>query len=194
VGDAARQSSQDKQRGSGAREQAPEPRFLAVGQVSGAHGIHGEIRVTILTEDPQRFGRLRRVWLGRDDQEPTPWTLEGFRLHKGRALLKLEGCDDRSMAESLRPNLVLIPLEEAIPLEEDEYYEHQIVGLEVWTTSGEQLGKVEDILYTGANEVYIVRDQAPGGREILIPAIEDVVVEIDLEAGRITIEPLEGLL
>jgi 16S rRNA processing protein RimM len=167
---------------------------LAVGQVAGAHGICGEIKVTILTEDPQRFDRLSRVWLGRDEQEPTPWTLEGFRLHKGRALLKLKGCDDRDMAESLRPNLVLIPLEEALPLEEDEYYEHQIVGLEVWTTSGERLGEIEDILYTGANEVYIVRGDTPGRQEILIPAIEEVILEIDVEAGRLTIEPLEGLL
>ena len=192
--DAARQPSQDQQRGSGARRQAPEPRFLAVGQVTGAHGILGEIKVTILTEDPQRFDRLSRVWLGRDEQEPIPWPLEGFRLHKGRALLKLKGCDDRSMAESLRPNLVLIPLKEAIPLEEDEYYEHQIVGLEVWTAGGERLGEIEDILYTGANEVYIVRGETPDRKEILIPAIEEVIVEIDLEAGRLTIEPLEGLL
>lgn len=192
--DAARQPSQDQPRGSGARRQAPEPRFLAVGQVSGAHGVQGEIKVTILTEDPQRFGQLDRVWLGRDEEEPAPWPLEGFRLHKGRALLKLKGCDDRSMAESLRPNLVLIPLEEALPLEGDEYYEHQIVGLEVWTVSGEHLGEIQEILYTGANEVYIVRSSAPGGKEILIPAIEDVIVEIDLEAGRLTIEPLEGLL
>ena len=188
------QQTTNRAEGSEGQGRPSEPRFLIIGSVVGSHGVRGEIKVQILTDDPHRFGLLKQVFIGLEDQEPTPWTLEGFRLHKGRALLKLEGCDDRSMAESLRPNLVLIPLEEAIPLEEDEYYEHQIVGLEVWTTSGEQLGKVEDILYTGANEVYIVRDQAPGGREILIPAIEDVVVEIDLEAGRITIEPLEGLL
>jgi len=167
---------------------------LAVGQVAGAHGIRGEIKVAVLTDDPQRFGQLSQVWLGRDEQEPTPWALEGFRLHKGRALLKLKGCDDRSMAESLRPNLVLIPLEKAIPLEEDEYYEHQIVGLEVWMVSGERLGEIEEILYTGANEVYVVRGDEPDRQEILIPAIEEVIREIDLEAGRLTIEPLEGLL
>lgn len=193
MGDAARHSSQQHDRGSGAESQVPEPRFLAVGQVAGAHGLRGEIKVTVLTEDPERFARLSQVWLGRDEQQPTPWPLEAYRLHKGRALLKLAGCDDRAMAESLRQHLVLVPLEEAIPLEEDEYYEHQIIGLEVWTASGERLGEVDEILYTGANEVYVVRSDRPGQRELLIPAIEEVVIEVDLEAGRLTIEPLEGL-
>jgi 16S rRNA processing protein RimM len=192
VEDAARQSSPKEQWGSGATG-VPEPRFLAVGQVAGAHGIRGEIKVNILTDDPERFGRLSRVWLGRDEEEPVPWPLEGYRLHHGRALLKLEGCDNRTLAESLRAHLVLVPLEEAIPLEEDEYYEHQIIGLGVWTSSGERLGEIEEILYTGANEVYIVRSDEPGRKEILIPAIEEVVLEIDLEAGRMTIEPLAGL-
>lgn len=191
--DAARQLSPEEQRGSGARG-VPEPRFLAVGQVAGAHGVRGEIKVSILTDEPERFGRLSRVWLGPDDQEPVPWKLEGYRLHHGRALLKLKGCDSRNMAESLRASLVLVPIEEAIPLEEDEYYEHQIVGLVVWTSSGQRLGVIEEILYTGANEVYIVRGEEPGRKEILIPAIEEVVLEIDLAAGRMTIEPLEGLL
>jgi 16S rRNA processing protein RimM len=192
VEDAARQSPPEERRGSGATG-IPEPRFLAVGQVAGAHGVRGEIKVTILTQEPERFGRLSRVWLGPDDHDPVPWTLEGHRLHHGRALLKLEGCDNRNAAESLRAYLVLVPLAEAIPLEEDEYYEHQIIGLVVWTASGERLGQIEEILYTGANEVYIVRSDKPGRREILIPAIEEVVLEIDLEAGRMTIEPLEGM-
>lgn len=190
--DAARRSPSEEQRGSGARG-VPEPRFLTVGQIAGAHGVLGEIRVNILTQEPERFGRLSRVWLGRDDQEPLPWLLEGYRLHRGRALLKLEGCDDRNMAASLRAYLVLVPLEEAIPLEEDEYYEHQIVGLVVWTASGERLGTIEEILYTGANEVYVVHSEDPARKEILVPAIEEVVLEVDLEAGRMTIEPLEGM-
>jgi 16S rRNA processing protein RimM len=193
VEDAARQSSPEEQRGSGAKA-LPEPRFLVVGQVVGAHGVRGEIKVAILTQEPERFGRLSRVWLGRDNQEPVPWPLEGYRLHRGRALLKLAGCDDRNMAQSLRDYLVLIPLEEAIPLQEDEYYEHQIVGLVVWTASGERLGEIEEILYTGANEVYVVRAEDPARKEILVPAIDEVVREIDLDAGRMTIEPLDGML
>jgi len=168
---------------------------LAVGQVVGAHGIRGEVKVQILTDDPRRFDRLEQVWLGTADvDDPLPWPLESYRLHKGRALLKLQGCDDRSTAETLRGYLVQIPIEQAIPLEEGEFFEHQIVGLQVWTSAGEHLGQVEEILYTGANEVYVIRSLQPGRAEILIPAIEDVVLEIDPQAGRLVVELIEGLV
>jgi 16S rRNA processing protein RimM len=123
-----------------------------------------------------------------------PWLLEGYRLHKGRALLQLEGCEDRATAETLRGYLVQVPREEAIPLEEGEYFEHQILGLAVWTRAGECLGIVEEIIFTGANEVYVVRDSAPDRREILIPAIQDVVLEVDLAAGRLVVDLPVGLV
>ena len=189
--DAAQRRTRRKDRGSGQAGRAPEPRFLAIGQVQGAHGILGELKVEILTEDPTRFGRLKRVYLGREGEEPLPRRLEAFRLHLGRALLKIEGCDDRTTAEALRGTLVQVPFEEALPLKEGEYYEHQIVGLPVWTTAGEHLGEVIEILYTGANDVYLVR--AAGSQEILIPAIAGVIVEVDLEAGRMVVELPEGL-
>ncbi|HNS51236.1 MAG TPA: ribosome maturation factor RimM [Anaerolineae bacterium] len=189
--DAAQRRTRQRDRGSGRLARAPEPRFLAIGQVAGAHGIRGELKVEILTEEPARFGRLKRVYLGREGEDPQPRGLEAFRLHLGKALLKIEGCDDRTAAEALRGALLQVPIEEAIPLKEGEYYEHQIVGLPVWTTAGESLGEVDEILYTGANDVYVVR--GAGGREILVPAIAGVIVEVDLEAGRLVVELLEGL-
>lgn len=179
--------------GSGGQGRAPEPRYLAVGLVIGPHGVRGELKVEVLTEDPHRFRLLRRVFLGPDGEEPVPWPLKSYRMHKGRILLQLEGCNDRTMAESMRGYLVQVPLEEAIPLNEGEYYEHQILGLEVWTEAGEHLGQVVDILYTGANDVYVIQDAESEGRELLIPAIREVVLEVDLAAGRLVIRPLEGL-
>ena len=176
------------QSGSGEHDRPPEPRFLAVGRIVGVHGVRGEIKVEILTEDPHRFGRLAQVFVGPDEGEPTAWPLEGYRLHKGRALLKLGGCDDRTAAETLRGLLVQVPLEEAIPLAEGEYYEHQIVGLDVWTVGGDYLGEVVEILYTGANEVYVVHGPPPRRREVLIPAIRQVVLEVDLDAGRLRVD------
>jgi len=167
---------------------------LVIGQVVGAHGIRGELRVEILTEDARRFGLLEQVFIGLEDEEPVAWPLEGYRLHMGRALLKLRGCDDRTVAATMRGYLVQVPREEAIPLEEGEYFEHQILGLEVWTAAGEPLGEIVDILYTAANEVYVVQGPNLGRRELLIPAIEDVVLEVDLEAGRLVVQLLEGLL
>jgi len=164
---------------------------LAVGEVLGAHGIRGEIKVEVLTDDPERYRGFRHVLIGPPDQEPVAWPLEAYRLHKGRALLKLDGCDDRNCAEAMRGQLVQIPIDQAVQLEDEEYYEHQIVDLEVWTGDGEYLGKVVEVLYTGANEVYVV--QTEHASEVLIPAIDSVVRSIDVDAGRIVVDLMEGL-
>lgn len=188
---AAARPSTKRNRGSGQQGHAPEPRFLAIGQVIGVHGLRGELKVKILTEDPTRFRLLKRVLIGLEGEEPQPRRLEGHRLHQGQALLKLEGCDDRETGQALRGHFVLIPLAEAIPLGEGEYWEHQIVGLAVWSEAGELLGEVVEILYTGANDVYVVRN--PDG-EILIPAIAGVIREVDLEGGRLLVQLPEGLV
>lgn len=164
------------------------PRYLVIGQVARPWGTRGELKVEIMTDFPDRFALLRKVYLG---PKAVPFALEGFRLHKGSALLKLEGCHDRATVEKLRGQLVQIPIEEAMPLEQDEYYEHQIVGLAVWTAGGECLGTVDEIISTGSNDVYVVRAE---GRDILIPAIEDVVLEVNLTKGRLMVELMEGLI
>jgi 16S rRNA processing protein RimM len=164
------------------------PRYLVIGRVVRPWGTQGEVKVEIMTDFPDRFSLLRKVYLG---PKAVPFVLEGFRLHKGAALLKLEGCHDRATVEKLRGQLVQIPIEEAMPLDQDEYYEYQIVGLAVWTVGGEYLGTVDEVVFTGSNEVYVVRGE---GREILIPAIEDVVLEINLDQGRLMVELMEGLI
>jgi 16S rRNA processing protein RimM len=194
VDTAGNRQSTEGQQGSGEQRRAPEPRFLAVGQIVGVHGLRGELKVEILTDDPHRFRLLEQVYVGLDDQEPVAWPLEGYRLHKGRALLKLRDCDDRDTAETFRGYLVQVTREAALPLEDGEYYEHQIEGLDVWSVAGEHLGEVVELIYTGANEVYVVRGTGLQPREILIPAIEDVVLEVDLEGGRLVVALPEGLL
>jgi 16S rRNA processing protein RimM len=190
---AAHRSTEGQIRGSGGQGRSPEPRFLTIGLVVGAHGLRGELKVAILTDDPQRFGLLDRVFVGQEDENPVARAIEGFRLHKGRALLRLEGCYDRTAAEALRGYLVQIPSEEALPLKEGEYYEHQILGLEVWTASGEYLGELVEIIYTGANDVYVVQPADANGKDILVPALEDVVLDVDPDAGRLVVELPEGL-
>jgi 16S rRNA processing protein RimM len=188
---AAERLTEAKDRGSGGQRRALEPRYLAVGQIVGVHGVHGELKVEILTEAPDRFGLLDRVFIGLEGEEPLPWRLESYRLHKGRALLKLTNCDDRTQAEIFRRQLVQIPLQDALPLEEGTYYEYQILGLAVWTVAGEYLGEVVEIIPTGANDVYVI-DRA-GKPDLLIPAIEEVIHEVDLEIGRMVITIPEGL-
>jgi 16S rRNA processing protein RimM len=189
----AKQPDFEHDEGSGGREGTPEPRFLAVGQVVGMHGLRGELKVKILTDDPQRFALLERVYVGPDGAEPSPRVLEGARPHKGHVLLKLQGCNDRDSAETFRGCLIQIRREEAIPLEEGQYHEYQILGLQAHTVSGENLGEVVEIIYTGANEVYIIERPAPGAPQLLIPAIKDVVLEVDLESGHLLVELPEGL-
>jgi len=166
-----------------------EPRFIAVGQVVKPHGVRGEVAVEVLTDFPGRFALLERVYLSEDD--PRPVALESVRFHKGRALLKLGGYDDRTAVEALRGELVLVPIDEAMPLEPDQYYQDDLIGLEVWTTDEEYLGQVVEILETGANDVYIVQGERG---EILLPAIADVIQWIDLEENRMVVELMEGLI
>lgn len=174
-------------RGSGAPRRRPEPRYLAIGRVARPFGLHGELRVQLYTEYPEQLGRLHAVYLGSDVQ---PCQVESVRLHKGAALFKLAGIDDRTAAETLRGALVQIAREQAVPLEKDEYYEHQIVGMTVVEEDGTLLGRVTEIVSTGANDVYVV--VGPDG-ELLLPAIESVILEIDLQLDQMVVHVMEGL-
>ena len=151
------------------------------------HGLAGEVEAQILTDFPDRFDMLKTVYLG---EHYTPAVLESQRRHGHRILLKFEGCEDREEAEKLRGELIYVPVDEAVPLEEDEYYLHEIVGLQAWTTEGEYLGRIEEVIDTGSNDVYVVRD---GVRETLIPALSDVVLRIDIAHGRIEVQLMKGL-
>jgi 16S rRNA processing protein RimM len=173
------------------RSSGPEFRYLAVGRVVRAHGIHGEISVTVLTDFPERFGTTEWVYLG-NEVEATPYRIEKYRWHKQNVLLTLAGVTDRTQAEQLRGQFVQVPIEEAVPLPEGSYYLYQLVGLDVITTEDQFLGTITQILETGANDVYVVRGD--GQQEVLIPAIADVVKTVDLEKGRVIVELIEGLI
>jgi len=151
------------------------------------HGLKGEVKAEILTDFPDRFSLLKTVYLG---EELSPATLEGHRAAGSKIILKLDGCEDRDQAGMLRGKPIYVPVEEAMPLGEDEYYVHEVVGLQVWTTEGELLGHVDEILFTGSNDVYIVKD---GDKEVLIPALSDVVKKVDIKEGRMEVRLLEGL-
>jgi 16S rRNA processing protein RimM len=168
----------------------PELRYLAIGRVVRAHGLKGEISVTVLTEFPERFEIIEQVYLG-DQFEATPYPLKSYRWHKDNVLLTLSGITNRDEAETLKGQLVQVPIEEAMPLPDGAYYHYQLVSLEVVTTAGERLGVLSEVMETGANDVYVVDNE---GKEILLPAIADVVKSIDMEKGRIVVEVIEGLI
>jgi len=180
------------QRGSG-EGRNPEPSYVVVGRVRRPHGIRGEIRVEILTDYPERLVQRDNVYLARphspDDVQRYP--LEALRPHKGILLIKLGGVDDRDAAERLRGMLVQVPLEEAVPLEEGEYYYFQLTGVDVETDTGEWLGRVADVIEGGAHDVYVIR--GPRG-EILLPAVEDVILELDMEREKMVVHLLPGMV
>lgn len=177
-------------RGSDRTGDSAEPRFLAIGRIVRAHGVRGDLVVEVWTDFPERFYTMEVAYLG-NAQEAEPRRVVSARPYKDRVLLRFEDCSDRSSAERLTGLLVQIPVEEAHPLPEGEYYPHQLVGMEVVTTDGEHLGHLSEVLFAPANDIYVVsRSQG----ELWLPAIADVVQQVDLAAKRMVVKLLDGLI
>jgi 16S rRNA processing protein RimM len=151
--------------------------------------VRGELKCRVVTDFPaQRFKPGNHLVISSRD-----WRVRSARVRGNLVYLRLHDLDDRTAAETLRGQDVLVAREDAVHLPEGEFFWHQVIGLRVEDTSGKLLGSVKEILETGANHVYVVT--APGQRkEILVPAIKDVVQLIDPAAGRMVIDPLPGLL
>ncbi|MBZ0294575.1 MAG: ribosome maturation factor RimM [Anaerolineae bacterium] len=170
------------------------PFYLLLGEILRPHGIRGELRVRILTDYPERMLEFDSVHIGTDPESPEAaiYQIEKLRLSKGYGLLKLEGIDDRNQAELLRDLYVMIDVDEAIPLEEGEFYLYQVIGLTVQTEQGQALGTIREVLETGANDVYII--DSPEYKEILLPVTPETVLNTDIQSGLVTVRLPEGLL
>ena len=166
---------------------------LAVGRILGAHGLRGEVKVESHTDFDSRFASGQQLLIG-DDLLLAK--IESSRPHKGVFLVQFNEVTDRVSAEDLLNEWLYIPEEAAMELEADSYWVHDIVGLKVQTESRSQLGEVADVLFTGANEVYIIRP-APGvngDRDLLIPALAEVVRAVDIGGGTLTVRLQPGML
>jgi 16S rRNA processing protein RimM len=167
---------------------SPEPRegFVAVGRIVRPWGLRGDVKVQSLTDVPERFDPGSTLWLA-----GTRRTVAAAREHRGALYLKLAGVDDAEAAEALRGELLEVPERELAPLDEDEFYNFQLIGLDVRTDAGDVLGRVAEVLPTGGNAVLVVR----GDRgELLLPFIDEVVQTVDLAAGLMTVTLIEGLV
>lgn len=173
----------------GLAEETSEPRFLVIGRVIKPHGVRGEVKVEVHTELPERFSWLEHVYVG--DHEPMAVPVEKVRFHKSWVILKLAGYNDRNEAEKLRAQWLHVPEDEALPLEEGEYYLYQVIGCNVISDEGQVLGKVTEVIETKANNVFVV--EGPIG-ELLLPDIDEVIKEVDLENGRVLVHLIPGLL
>lgn len=166
-------------------------RLIRIGQVITTQGINGEVRVLPLTDFPERFNSLAEVLISRQGSLQK-LVIEGVRQHKHFVIIKFSGYDSPEAAAALRGVFLQIPEEQVMPLPEGHYYFFQLVGMTVVTTSGRVLGKIAEILQTGSNDVYLVRDETDH-REILIPALKSVVRQIDLETGVMQVDLPPGL-
>lgn len=165
-------------------------KFVLVGKVVRPQGIKGKLKVRPLA-DPDVFSAAIGVYLEKGKEPAAYYKLLSSQLHKGAVLLGLEGVDTMSRAEGLVGSRVFTEMSTLEKLPDGEYYWFQIIGLDVLTEEGRLLGKVAEILQTGSNDVYVVRD---GSKEYLIPAIGQVVKLIDVSLGRMVISPMKGLL
>ena len=160
---------------------------VVIGTVVAPFGIKGEVKVRIETDFPERFESLTEVWVKPRTGQGRMRRVEHTRFHQDGALVKFEGCSDRSCAEELRGAQLRIDRAQLRVLEPGQFYVHDIVGLDVYTTDGEYLGQITEVLKGVANDVYVTP-------RAMIPAIKQVVREIDLAARKMVVEPVEGLL
>ncbi|MDH5506609.1 MAG: ribosome maturation factor RimM [Anaerolineae bacterium] len=164
------------------------PEFLAVGKLHRTHGLRGELFMSLQTDFPERIKPGTRLYLG---SEKKPGEVASCRPYKKGLLVSFKEHATVEDAGMLRNQLVFVRSDDRPPLPEGEYYHHQLLGLRVVSENGEDLGFLAEILETGANDVYIVRPES--GVELLLPAIDDVVLEIDLDQGVMKVHVLEGL-
>lgn len=161
----------------------PAPERLVIGRVRRPWGLRGGLRIEVLTERPERFRIGAEVFI-----QSKPYRIRRVRREKGSLIIWLSGVDTLETAQAMRGQLLEVPFTPPPP---ERFYQFQMLGLEVWTDTGEFLGHIQDILETGSNDVYVVR--GPLG-EVLLPAIDTVVQQIDLDQRRMRVHPLPGLL
>ena len=164
--------------------------MLQVGVITTTHGLKGEVKVFLTSDDPKRFDTLDEVILV-EGARSRPLSIEHVKYFKGRPILKFKGLDRIEDVEHLRGCPLMVTRENALPLAEGEYFIGDLIGCTCYLEDGTELGKLVDVLQTGANDVYHVK--TPGGRVVLIPVIPDVVRDIDLEKGEIRIFKMKGL-
>lgn len=156
-----------------------------MGRIARSHGVGGEVSVQTLTEVGARFepGSVLRL------EDDRTLTVERSRPHHDRLLVKFEGIDDRDAADALRGSVLVVPVDQAPPIEDpDRFWIHQVVGLEVVTEEGRSLGRIREVQGNPANDLWVTEEGQ------LIPAVREVVIGVDLAGGRVTVRPLPGLL
>ncbi|WP_339174368.1 ribosome maturation factor RimM [Anoxybacillus sp. FSL W8-1294] len=168
-------------------------KWFHVGKIVNTHGIRGEVRVisrTDFAEERYKIGNVLYIFM--ENKPPVEVKVASHRVHKSFDLLTFEGYDNINLVEPFKGAMIKIPETQLQPLNEGEYYFHEIIGCTVVTEDGEPIGEIKEILTPGANDVWVVKRKKGG--DVLIPYIDDVVKQVDIENKTITIHVMEGLL
>lgn len=165
--------------------------LLQVGIITSTHGVRGEVKVYPTTDDPRRFRRLREVILD-TGREKLNLEIEGVKFFKQFVILKFKGLDNINDIEKYRQKSLYVTRKNAVRLQRDEYFIADLIGLKVQDEDGAELGTVKDVIETGANDVYEV--EMADGRSLLLPAIKQCILNVDVEKGMMQVHVLEGLL
>lgn len=166
-------------------------RLLQVGVITSTHGLKGEVKVFPTTDEPKRFKKLKEVILD-TGKEQLPVAIESVKFFKNFVILKMKGFDRIEDVEHLRQKSIYVTRDHAVKLKENEYFIADLIGLAVETDEGKHLDILKDVLQTGANDVYVVDTQEYG--EVLLPAIRECILEVHIEAGRMTVHLMDGLV
>ena len=164
--------------------------FLEIGQIVNTFGIKGMVKVKPFTDDITRFDRLKNIYIEIHKNRKI-YEIEEIKYHKNMVLIKLKGIDKVEDAELLRNAYLKVDRKDEPELEEGTYYIVDLLGLDVYSDDGKFLGNVDDIYNTGSNDIYVVKNEM--GKTLLLPAISEVIKEINLENKKITVHLLKGL-
>ena len=166
-------------------------KLLQVGVITSTHGLKGEMKVFPTTDDPLRFKELKTVLLG-TEKDYIPVTVERVKFFKQFVILKLKDFDRIEDVENFRRKSLFVTREQAVPLEDNEYFIADLIGMEVFLEDGSAFGKIRDVLQTGANDVYVIDSYEHG--EVLLPAIHQCVIAVNVEEEKMVIHLLDGLI
>ena len=165
--------------------------YLRVGVIASTHGLKGEVKVFPTTDEPERFRKLKKVFLD-TGKEYLPLKIKSVKFFKNQVILKFDEFQDINEVEKYRGKDLLIDREQALPLAENENFIVDLINMDVYEEEEQRLGTLTDVLQTGANDVYVVETEE--GKEILLPAIPSCILEVDVEAAKMIVRIPEGLL
>lgn len=165
--------------------------YLEIGQIVNTFGIKGMVKVKPFTDNIERFNNLEKIYI-KNKSGQTEYKIQEVKYHKNMVLIKFEGIENPEQADLLRNSYLIVDRETEEPLEPGRYYIVDMIGLDVFTDDNEYLGKLEDIYNTGSNDIYVVKNEL--GKQVLLPAIEDVIKNIDMDNKKVIVHLIPGLV